>query len=197
VDRGFDGRHGSETHRIVENADLADVTSPNLAHGIRYEPTPAVPFQRLMRAAAIPARGTFVDIGCGKGRTLMLAGLLGFERVTGVEYAPSLCAIARRNLDRLRTGHGLQLDATLHAIDATEYAFTGDDTVVYLFNPFDDTVLSPVLENLRASLAAHPRTVWLIYSRPVWRRVVEESRLFSQVEDYSTGGRVNAVFRTD
>jgi hypothetical protein len=54
-----------------------------------------------------------------------------------------------------------------------------------------------VLENLRASLAAHPRTVWLIYSRPVWRRVVEESRLFSQVEDYSTGGRVNAVFRTD
>ena len=195
-DRGFDPVHGTDTRTVVENAALRDVTSGNRARGIRYEPTRARPLQRLLSAAGIPARGTFVDIGCGKGRVLMVAALHGFANVTGVDYSPSLCDTARRNLDALRATRGLRFDAAIHAIDAVDYAFQPDDTVLFLFNPFDETVLRAVLENLRISLATHPRALWLVYHNPVWRSAIDESRLFDRVEDYSFGGCVFAVYRT-
>lgn len=195
-DRRFDRRHGTETRVVVENEALGDVTSPNLARGIRYEPTRALPLERLLRAAAIPARGTFVDVGCGKGRVLMLAAMHGFERVTGVDYSPSLCAAARHNLEALHAAEGLRFDATIHAMDAVDYAFQPGDTVVFLYNPFDDVVLRRVLENLRASLAAHPRTLRVIYHKPVWRSVIGESGLFEEADDYSFGGCEFAVYRT-
>ena len=47
-----------------------------------------------------------MDLGCGKGRVLMLAVEYGFARVTGVDYSASLCEIARRNLDVLRARTG-------------------------------------------------------------------------------------------
>jgi SAM-dependent methyltransferase len=195
IDRRFDKSLGTETGVVVENAALADVTSANLARGIRYEPTRARPFRRLLREAGVTPRGTFVDIGCGKGRVLMLAVEHGFARVTGVDYSPALCALAQRNLDILRGRTGLRFDATVHAMDAADYAFQPDDTVVFLYNPFDETVLRGVLDNLGASLRAHPRELRLIYHRPLWRGVVDESQLFGPAEVYCFGGCDFAVYR--
>ena len=48
-DRRFDRKLGTETGAIVETAAQTDVASPNLARGIRYEPTRARPLQRLLR----------------------------------------------------------------------------------------------------------------------------------------------------
>ena len=62
ADRHFDAAFGTETHAVVENVDLSDVASQNLARGIRYEPTRAIPFRRLLRAAHIPPAGSFVDL---------------------------------------------------------------------------------------------------------------------------------------
>src|SRR6516225_8353137 len=43
---------------------------------------------------------TFVDIGCGKGRALMVASAFPFRRLVGVEISPELCEIARANTAR-------------------------------------------------------------------------------------------------
>jgi SAM-dependent methyltransferase len=196
-DRTFDRRYRTETRLMVENAAMRDVTSPNLVRGIRYEPTRAAPFRRVLAAARIPARGTFVDLGCGKGRVLMLAALHGFERVTGVDYSPALCEAARRNLDALRTARGLRFDAAIHLLDAADYAFQPDDAVVFLYNPFDDVVLGRVLDALRTSLAAHPRPLWLVYHNPVWRGAVAASGLFADATTYTFGGCRFDVFRSD
>src|SRR5262245_4761418 len=149
VDRFFDARHGTETAAPVENTELRDVTSTNLARGIRYEPTRAIPLRRVLRAARIPTDGTFVDVGGGKGRACMLAVEHGFERVVGIDYSPHLCAIARRNLDIFAARSGKHFARDIRSMDATEYAFSGDDSVVYLFNPFDDAVLERVLQRVR------------------------------------------------
>ncbi|HLF24266.1 MAG TPA: hypothetical protein VI565_10130, partial [Burkholderiales bacterium] len=93
VDRHFDLVFGTETRGVVENADLRDVMSANLVRGIRYEPTRAIPFRRVLRAARIPSHGTFVDLGCGKGRACMLAVMHGFANVVGIDYSPALCRI--------------------------------------------------------------------------------------------------------
>jgi SAM-dependent methyltransferase len=41
---------------------------------------------------------TFLDIGCGKGRVLMLASDAPFQRIVGVELSPALTAIAESNM---------------------------------------------------------------------------------------------------
>ena len=129
ADRHFDLVFGTETRGVVENADLRDVTSANLARGIRYEPTRAIPFRRVLRAARIPGEGAFVDLGCGKGRACMLAALHGFEKVVGVDYSPELCRIAERNFDAFRRRTGRNFHATVYSLDAIAYAFAPDDAV--------------------------------------------------------------------
>jgi predicted RNA methylase len=44
----------------------------------------------------------FIDLGSGKGRTLLLAAEYPFERVIGVEYCPQLNEVARSNIPKLR-----------------------------------------------------------------------------------------------
>lgn len=195
-DLHFDTAFGTETRRVVENAQMGDVASANLGRGIRYEPTRAIPFRRVIRAAGIPADGGFVDLGCGKGRALLLAALCGFKQVTGVDYSPSLCALAERNLTAFRARSRRKFRSRVVAMDAADYAFTREDTVVYLFNPFDGSVLSAVIARLHRSLEHHPRRVWIVYHNPVWRSTIETTGHFELVGNYSFGGCAFAVYRS-
>lgn len=196
IDRHFDPAFGTETRHVVENEALADVASPNLTRGIRYEPTRALDFRRVLRRARIPAAGGFVDLGCGKGRVLILAVQHGFTQVTGVDYSRALCAAAERNLGAFRARTTRMFKAKILTMDAADYAFTKDDTVLYLFNPFDAVVLAAVMARLRRSLERHPRTVWIVYHNPVWRASIESTAAFDHVGDYSSGGSRFAVYRS-
>lgn len=196
IDRHFDPAFGTETGTVVENAALVDVTSPNLARGIRYEPTRAIPFRRVLRAARVPTGGGFVDLGCGKGRALILAAQVGFTRVTGVDYSPALCAVAERNLSAFRARTRRSFHARIVCMDAADYAFTKEDTVVYLFNPFDAVVLAAVVARVRRSLERYPRTVWIVYHNPLWRASIETTNAFEHVGDYTRGGARFAVYRS-
>jgi hypothetical protein len=68
---------------------------------------------------------------------------------------------AQKNIERYGKRQANTV-VSVHA-DATEFALPQDDLVVYFFNPFSVPVLSCVLDNLLASLEAHPRRVILIY----------------------------------
>jgi SAM-dependent methyltransferase len=194
LDRSFDRSFGTDTAGIIENRDQGDVTSPTRARGIRYEPTRAAPFSRALRTAGLPAGGTFVDLGCGRGRVLMLAALYGFRKLTGVDYSPALCRTATSNLEILRRSHGLDFEHRMIAGDAAGYDFEPDDAVIFLFNPFDDTVLRAVMSNLTRSIDAHPRRVWIIYHRPVWREAITGGGVFSLTREIESGATRFAFF---
>jgi SAM-dependent methyltransferase len=196
LDRHFDLAFGSDTSGVTEIPSLGDVRSPNLARGIRYEPTRALALRSVLRRAHIPTDGGFVDLGCGKGRALMMAVLAGFSHVTGVDYSRTLCRIAERNLEILRRRTRRQFTSSIVAVDAADYAFDPGDTVVYLFNPFDATVLAAVLARLQHSIEQHPRTVWIVYHNPVWRIAIEHSGKFAHLRDYSAGGGSFAVYQS-
>jgi SAM-dependent methyltransferase len=196
ADRFFDSRYGTETSALVENAAMSDVTSDNLSRGIRYEPTRALPFRRVLRAARIPTDGVFVDMGCGKGRVCMLAIEHGFARVVGIDYSPRLCELSRKNLEIFKQRTGRRFEADIRVVDAVNYAFAGDETVLYLFNPFDGAILGQVIEPLLASLAQRPREVWIVYHNPVWRDVIDKSGLFDVAGEWSAGGGRFLVYRS-
>lgn len=195
ADLNFDRRYGTDTARWTPLEDLA-FESENKIHGVRYQASKAAPLSRLLRKFEISKDGTFVDFGSGKGRALLLAVECGFRRVIGVEFSHELCDVARRNLAAFQEHWGRPMDATIAEVDATKFVIEPDQTVFYLFNPFNAVVLEQVLANLRDSLARAPRQVWLIYNTPLHREVVERTGLFAAPVEFTTRGNQFCVYRT-
>ena len=196
ADRLFDARHGTETSRFVEPKDM-EVVGPHRDRGIRYQPTRARALRRVLRDLRIAPGEIFVDIGCGKGRVLLLAHDHGFRKVVGVEYAAALCDIARKNLHAAAKRRGAPIPVEIHCCDAADYGFGADETVIYLFNPFDAVVLAKMMERLAESLRRKPRKAWLIYLFPRWHEVIESQGLFTLAALHVEGASEFAVFTHD
>ncbi len=139
----FDEELGVRTSGIVW---LTNLRSRNFTHGLRYEPCSPEKCNWAMENSGIdPKEFVFIDIGCGKGRPLIIASQHHFAGLIGVDYSPKLCKIARANLAKLG------IPAEVVCQDATRFQFPARDLFVFLYHPFDLVVLQRVLENLRAA----------------------------------------------
>lgn len=155
ADADFDRQHGVDTG-IAELGGLS-VSGDNKRHGVRHIGVPPAEFQVAFDALpADPAECSFVDIGAGKGRALLLASKHPFRRLVGVEFARELVEAAQSNLQRL------QPRVELLCQDATEYVFPDGPLVIFLYNPFGAEVMRRVVQ--RAAQAPGP--VWVMYLNP-------------------------------
>lgn len=153
-DRAFDRRWGTETSRLANLSSLA-VDQARARHGVRYQPSTGDALSRVVAAFGIdPARYTFVDYGCGKGRICMLAARMGFADVIGVEFAPELCAIAEQNIAAFVAAGGTPVPPTIILGDAGAFAPPAGPMFAYLYNPFGAPVLDEVVANLAGNAAA-------------------------------------------
>jgi SAM-dependent methyltransferase len=190
VDLGFDLQYGTETMRWVWREDLG-INSEHAAH---YRATKARSWRKLMSKLDLPRDCVFVDLGCGKGRVLLLAAQLGFEKVLGVEFSPRLCAIARGNVKiftrRARTNACIDVIES----DVARYDIKPEQCIFFAYNPFDEVVMERFVANLRDSLKRFPRKVWLLYNTPIHAVVIERSKLFTSCEEFEIGGVEFKVF---
>ena len=106
---------------------------------------------------------SLLDLGSGMGRAVCVAAATQpFRSVTGIEISPELCAIARRNLDRVR----LKLqsrDVEILNCDVKNYCIPGHITILLMFNPFNGATLEAALRRVRESLEHCPRQVRLLF----------------------------------
>jgi predicted RNA methylase len=162
-DDSWDRSNGVDTAGTVE---IDEITAP--AHekpgAVRYEPTPPDCFNHLLDAAGLGCRAdyTFIDVGSGKGRVLLLAALAGFERVIGIELGEELHQAACRNIAAMKERLGRAELSSVRA-DAAGYQLPLQPTICFLNNPFDTAVLDRLLDNIEASLATHPRPFTIVY----------------------------------
>ena len=117
-------------------------------------------------------RFTFVDLGSGKGRALLVASEFPFARIVGVERDARLHEIASRNVQRFRSRSQRCTDIECLHRDALQFPFPTGPLVVYMYTPFRPPVLVPLLRNLQASYARQPRDIILLYAAPLHREVV-------------------------
>jgi SAM-dependent methyltransferase len=110
-------------------------------------------------------RFSFVDIGSGKGRALLLASSYPFREIIGVELSPELERVARTNIARY-TGPRPQAPITSIQGDAADFEWPPGPLVVYLWNSFTEPVMERVFCNLEASLAHSPRELYMVYIHP-------------------------------
>jgi len=205
----FDAAHGVDTsglyyadrlptgHAHDRYSEGYYATAPSLFLGALAQWQATLPTAGTLTAAAgLPGTAlrvedyTFVDLGCGKGRVVLMASRCPFRSVRGIELNAGLVRIARRNLRRFRGNpnpesrggaqvcHDVKVvcaDVLGSAEDSVLDRILRSDTpvVLFLFNSFGAEVLSGLMEKLTRS-ARPPRQapIDLIYVHPEHDRLV-------------------------
>jgi hypothetical protein len=104
----FDRDHGVSTRLtggtvLPLEGGIGDPTSLENGHG--YKPTDALVMRNILRfieSQFSVSELSFVDLGCGRGRALLMASELPFREVIGVELDPAHCVVARQNVEAYR-----------------------------------------------------------------------------------------------
>jgi phosphohistidine swiveling domain-containing protein/SAM-dependent methyltransferase len=171
ADRTFDDRHGTDTAGSVEPAQLGIEDHGSLEAAILYLPSPLrVTRWMLDRVAMEPTTTTFVDLGCGKGRVVLVAAQHAFRRVIGIELSSDLVATARANVGRYRPPPDLLAPIEIVHADVTTADLPDGDLLVHLYHPFETSVTESFLRRLEPSAPSRRITVaYLAYTEAVPR----------------------------
>jgi predicted RNA methylase len=167
----FDAEQGSETGGTVPLFRLS-IDSPNVRYGRHYTATPAESIHSALAAIRDDRSDfTFIDLGCGKGRVLLVAAQYGFKEIIGVEFARELADTARSNCQQLQ-------NVRVSVEDAAVFRVPDGKLVVYMFNPFE----RPVMRAVIANLLSHSDTVYVIYYNPVHADLFDNDNRFLRQE---------------
>jgi hypothetical protein len=160
-DLDYDWDHSVDTTR--SNVGLRTQLLTGLT-GRPYFATEPWLFEQIMQAIQIDfSRFTYIDLGSGKGRALLMASDYPFQRIVGVEFMPDLYRIAQGNVARYSSDRQQCRRVEAICMDARDFQFPSEPLVVYLFNPFSEPTFARVLKNLRRSLEQAPRPVYIAY----------------------------------
>jgi SAM-dependent methyltransferase len=107
----------------------------------------------------------FIDIGCGKGRAMCVAANLGAGKVTGIDFSKDFCEQSKLNLFATQQRFP-QLQYKVWNNDAFYFEIPEDADCIFMFNPFDEVIMSGVIENIDISLEKNPRKITVIYANP-------------------------------
>jgi hypothetical protein len=135
---------------------------------------------------------TFIDIGAGKGRGLLVASEYRFRKVIGIELNPALAAVARQNASQWIASHEADFTAPRLAPieiieqDALDFTFPVTPTVLFLFHPFEAPVLKLLLRNIETQFAKRPSgssepALDLIYVNAECANVLDRNPAFEQL----------------
>jgi len=182
VDYDFDTGADTTAATVGWRSRLAAAVS-----GAPYQPSEPELFAEMLRALPLgtkaPKDFTFLDVGSGKGRALLLAADAGFARVVGVEIVPELHAVAEANIRKRREQQAAasasaeqQIESVL--ADARDFLLPSGPLVIYLFNPLPEAALAGFIARLEQethSLAESPRPLLVIYHNPLLEHVLARS----------------------
>lgn len=131
--------------------------------------------ERLREDGLTPADYGFVDLGCGKGRALLIAAEMGFASITGVEADGDLARVARANL------RGAGVAAEIVEGDAALYEASARRLVVFLYNPFGEDVMRRVRDRLAAACrAGRVDHAFVVYHNAVQAHLFDNDPAFAR-----------------
>lgn len=159
----WDRAHGVDTAGSIQLEALT-IAGPNRDFGNECVCSSPNSFDFMMRHLPRDlSRYTFIDIGAGKSRTLLLASHYNFVRIIGVEFAKELADCGKRNIARFKSARQQCSDLAVVEADATQFAFPDTPLVLFFYNPFAQNIFDMVLGNIAASLKARHRDCYIVY----------------------------------
>ena len=163
----FDQIHGVETSGLIPSKHLK-TGHENDAHVTAYygvAPSILSTLIDLWQRTNAPHpidKYTFLDIGAGKARAMMVASEFPFREIIGIELNPSLAGIASRNLDHWIASHVTDTTSPrlapihLYEQDALTFDLPRTPTLAFLFHPFEAPILKLLLRRIESRFAKRP-----------------------------------------
>ena len=147
----------------------------DLSHSTIYMPVNFYMLEKMMgEISKCEHNGNFLDIGCGKGRAMAVAAYYGFKKITGIDISKEFIDETKKNLAHVQQKFpGVKFEAMLQ--DAFYYNIPKEISVIFLFNPFDEVIMSGVVENILMSQEKNRRTIWVIYINPLYENLFLEN----------------------
>lgn len=139
---GFLGdiKRGVTTQKIIELKELG--LDPSV--GARFETISYGKLKTVLGYAQKLGFKKFIDIGCGLGRSLIVAREVGFDDLYGVDISKILIENCKGNL------YKKSISAHLSCSDVDDFLMPPGRLVVYLFNPFGEERMTRLVEKLYA-----------------------------------------------
>ncbi len=131
-------------------------TAPSLFYG-------AIALWQISLYGLTIANYTLIDLGCGKGRVLMMASEYPFRAIVGVELNPKLAARAGRNVKKwMRKPRACRAVSAVEG-DVLDLPMPDGPLVLVVFNSFDREMVRRLLERLVEKSHTRTAPIDLIY----------------------------------
>ena len=145
-------------------------TAPSLFHGViaHWSAT-------LARAGFTLNDYALFDIGCGKGRVVLLASEYPFRQIVGVELNPSLAQTARKNLNIWQRAPRASRNVHVVTGDVLSVPIPDGPVVIYFFNSFERELLQMLLNRLLEISATRSDPIDLLYVHPEYAGLVSQT----------------------
>ena len=145
----------------------------DITHATIYMPVSFDLLEQFFEEIKLSSFTHFLDIGCGKARAMCVAAAYGINKISGVELSKELYNTAEENIATTK----LKYPSTHFKIynnDAFYFEIEEDVDCIFFFNPFDETIMSGVMENIETSLEINPRVMTIVYINPLEKHVLQD-----------------------
>lgn len=151
-----------------------------------YQPTEQTLFHEMIAALVQHTNldfkeFTFVDLGSGKGRTLLMASDYPFRKIVGIELLQNLHQIAQKNLEQYQSSSQKCFSLESICADATTFPIPEGPLILYLFNPFPESGLRRTIAKIDQDLSRTPRPAYVLYHNPQLESVLSENGRFEKI----------------
>jgi SAM-dependent methyltransferase len=141
----FSKFNGLDLSGLVKREDLVCDNTDSHQHATAYHAVWCRNLRELFKESkktGIPFQN-FVDIGSGKGKACFYASRkMRFTQITGIEFSRPLVDIARKNSARFA-----DRNITFLHTDAVTFSLSPGNSLIFLFNPFDNLILETFGKN--------------------------------------------------
>jgi SAM-dependent methyltransferase len=163
-------KYGINTIGVDELDSLEDI-GIDTSHASKYLPVDYFVLEKLMDyVKTLDDKKGFLDLGCGKGRALVVAAEYGFNPVIGLDFHPKLSSEAAHLTGTLKERFPHTSFKVINN-DAFYFEIPGNVSTIFLFNPFDEVIMSGVMGNILKSQRITPRTIRVLYANPVHKNL--------------------------
>ena len=100
-----------------------------------------------------------------------MASEFPFKRIVGIEFSPELHEVAVANLAKGRGFKRRCNSVESSCKDFLEFPLPSEPSVLFFFDPCDESVLAKILARISRSLEANPRELYVVYVAPTAAKV--------------------------
>jgi SAM-dependent methyltransferase len=147
---------------------------------------PAIAAFLIGKIAQYARDSTFVDIGSGKGRVLLVASRFAFRRVVGFEHSAQMNEIAAANVRQFAKHYPRMAPVEIVSGDATRLPLPAGPLVIFLFNPFGAALMRDFAASIKTSYEHSPRKIIVIYYNAIFAEEFVKLGIFSIQEVVAT-----------